>query len=212
MVNFANVILVKLVPTEPMFIAITTFDVKHRKSSRFLVLKSDLKRLTEPGYDGRVIVDTDIGSYIRIARINSTVHFRLTWLRHNSNNEVSGYVHDFEIPLEKVRAVINLQAVHHVEYPDKERDKARVVLTDSCHQYLNRLRQDKLTRHAIRCFFRDNLNYGRDERLVIYPDSWVNGFYFNSSSNLEGGIVRHEETVTGKDGRKHKKVYFSVHT
>ena len=158
--NFTNVILAKLIPAEPMFVAITTFDIRHRKSGRFLVLKKDLRELCE--HDGKLIIDNDIGSYIRIIRNNKTVHFKITWLRHDFNNEVTGYIHEFDLPVEKVQAVLNLQAVHHVEYPNQNKEKAMLSFTDSGHQQLNYLRHDKLNRHALRRFFRDNLNYGRD--------------------------------------------------
>ena len=85
------------------------------------------------------------------------------------------------------------------------------MITESGHHLLHKYCQDKLTKHALRRFFRDHFNYGRDERLVIYPDAWVNGFYFQCD-RMNGGIVRHEDVVMGKDGREYKKVFYALHT
>lgn len=208
MSNFKDVILVKLIPSEPDFMALTTFEIYHGKSSRFLLRKKDLSDLlNNEGF----LLDTDIGSYIQVTRNRNKVHFRLTWLSQNFRNDVTGYIHDFDIPIEKVRAALSGQRIHHVEYVTCEKDKARLTMTDGANCLLSRICQDKLTKHALRRFFRDHFNYGPEERLVIYPDSWVNGFYFQCD-RLSGGIVRHEENVIGRDGKEHRRVYFAMHT
>ena len=42
MANFSDCILVKLVPSEPYFVALTTFDIFHGRSTRFLIRQQDL--------------------------------------------------------------------------------------------------------------------------------------------------------------------------
>ncbi len=212
MSNLSDLILVKLAPSEPDYVSITTFDNIHGRSLRFLVSRTNLIQLTALEQPDPVI-DTDIGSYIQITRMRSNVHFKLTWLHTNSRNDVTGYIHTFSIPIEKVRAVVHGKAIAHLENRTDSKPKASLIFTDSGYNMLHRCCQDKLNRHALRKFFRDNFNYGRDERLIIYPDNWIKGFYFQAAKDsYEGGIVRHEETVSGKDGRKHKKIYYSIHT
>ncbi len=210
MSNFSECTLIKLVPSEPHFIAVTTFDIYHGRSARFLLMKKDLETLMNDP-DASPVLDTDIGSYIQITRYAMHLHFKLVLLHQDYRNDVTGYVHYFELPVEKVSALLNGQSIHHVEYARDEKPKAQLTFTDGSHHLLKKFCQDKLTRHALRRFFRDHFNYGRDERLMIYPDNWVNGFFFQCD-RLNGGIVRHEDTVRGKDGREYKKVFYALHT
>ena len=210
MANFAECTLIKLVPSEPCFVALTTFDISHGKSARFLLRQRDLHTLVNDE-NANPVLDTDIGSYIQITRHATHLYFKLTVLHHGYRNEVTGYVCYFEIQISKINALLNGQSIHHVEYDREEKAKAQLTITESGHHMLRKYCQDKLTRHALRRFFRDHFNYGRDERLVIYPDAWVNGFYFQCD-RMNGGIVRHEDTVKGKDGREHKKIFYALHT
>ena len=212
MSNLSELILVKMAPSEPDFVSISIFDIIHGRSLRFLVTKTNLIQLTALDQPDPVI-DTDIGSYIQISRMRSTVHFKLTWLHMDSRNEVTGYIHSFSIPIEKVREVVRGQSITHLEKLTDRKPKASLIFTDSGYNMVRRSCQDKLNRHALKKFFRDNFNYGREERLIIYPDNWIRGFYFQScNDSYAGGIVRHEGTVTGRDGQEHKKVYYAVHT
>ncbi len=210
MANFSECTLIKLVPSEPYFVALTTFDIYHGRSRRFLLQKKDLAALVHDEEASRVL-DTDIGSYIEINRRAMHLHFKLVLLHHDFRNDVTGYVHCFELPVERITALLNGQSIHHVEYAVEERPKAQLTITESGHHLPQKICQDKLSKHALRRFFRDHFNYGQDERLVIYPDSWVNGFYFQCDG-LDGGIVRHEDVVRGKDGREHRRVFYAVHT
>lgn len=212
MSNLSDLILVRLTPAEPDFISIHTFDIVHGSSLRFLVYKKNLIQLTSLDQPDPII-DTDLGSYIQISRMRSYVHFKVTWLSTNSRNDVSGYIHSFDVPIEKVRAAVRGRYVMHLEKLNVDKGKASLVFTDSANCLLHRIGKDKLSRQALKKFFRDHFDYGREERLIIYPDNWIKGFYFQSSNDsYAGGIVRHEGTVIGKDGQEHKKVYYAVHT
>ena len=210
MSNFAECTLIKLDPSEPHFVALTTFDIYHGRSTRFLLQKKDLEALVNSPDTSRIL-DTDIGSYVEMSRRAMHLHFKLVLLHQDYRNNVDGYVHYFELPMEKVHALLNGKSIHHVEYSVNEKPKAQLTITEGGHHMVRKICQDKLTKHALRRFFRDHFNYGRDERLVIYPDSWVNGFYFQCD-RLTGGIVRHEDTVKGKDGHEHKKIFYALHT
>ena len=210
MSNFAECTLIKLVPSEPHFVALTTFDIFHGRSTRFLLRQKDLVTLVNDE-NANPVLDTDIGSYIQITRQANHLHFKLTVLHQDYRNDVTGYVRYFELPISKINALLEGFSIHHVEYDRDEKPKAQLMITESGHHLLHKYCQDKLTKHALRRFFRDHFNYGRDERLVIYPDAWVNGFYFQCD-RMNGGIVRHEDTVKGKDGREHKKIFYALHT
>ena len=210
MSNFAECTLIKLVPSEPHFVALTTYDIHHGRSTRFLLHKKDLASLVNDP-DANLILDTDIGSYVEISRRAMHLHFRLVLLHQDYRDNVTGYVKYFELPVDKIQALLNGQSIHHVEHSREEKPKAELIFTDNCHKMIRKVCQDKLTKHALRRFFRDHFNYGRDEQLIIHPDSWVNGFFFQCD-RLSGGIVMHDDVVKGRDGRQYKKVFFSMHT
>ena len=207
---FADCTLIKLEPSEPSLAAMTTYDIHHGRSTRFMLRQTDLTELVS-GENVNIVIDTDIGSYIEIYRRAKHLHFKLTLLHQNYHNDVTGYVRYFELPISKIKALLKGQSVHHVEYDMEEKAKARLMITESGHRQLHEYCQDKLTKHALIKFFRDHFNYGNDERVVIYPDSWVKGFFFQSD-RVEGGIVRHEEVITGKNGKEYKKVFYAIHT
>ncbi len=210
MSNFAECTLVKIVPSEPYFAALTTYDINHGRSSRFLLRLNDLATLVTDE-NANPVLDTDIGSYIEITRRSMHLHFKLTLLHQDYRNNVTGYVQCFELPICKVFDLLCSKSIHHVHYERDGREKAQMSITESGHQQIRSLCRNKLTKHALRRFFRDNFNYGSDELVMIYPDTWVNGFYFQGDW-ITGGIVRHEDIITGKNGREYKKVFFAVHT
>ncbi len=212
MSNFSNRIVVKFTPEDSNFIGLTTYDVIHGRSLKFLIFRHYLTRFTDEDMTAPVL-DCDIGNFLQISRKKDTISFRLTWLQQDCRGNVNGYVQSFFLPMEKVRAVLDGQTVNHVEYLDAEPSKARLTITEPGNSMIQKIYSDKLNRNALRKFFRDHFNYGRDERFILYPDPWVKGFFFQSASDgFSGGIVRHEDKVIGKNGQLHKKVYYAIHT
>ena len=207
--NFANCFLVKLCPDGP-FISISTYDIYHGKSHPFLLSKIKLEQVLS--YLNSPVIDMDLNSYLYLSLKKSTVRFTLTLLRQHYRNDVEGYIQSFELSVDQVHTLLNGQKIHHVEYTDTCQGKAELVFSSSGHQKLRQYCQDKLSRHALRRFFRDNFNYGKSEKLTIFPDNWLMGFYFQSSSGLDGGIVRHETVIKGKDGKQYPKITYAVHT
>ena len=98
MANFAECTLIKLVPSEPYFVALTTFDIFHGRSTRFLIRQKDLVTLVNDE-NASPMLDTDIGIYIQITRRNKHLCFKLTLLHQDYRNEVTGYVCYFELPI-----------------------------------------------------------------------------------------------------------------
>lgn len=132
MANFAECTLIKLVPFEPYFVALTTFDIFHGRSTRFLIRQKDLTALVSDE-NANPVLDTDIGSYIQITRQASHLHFKLTLLHQDYRNDVTGYVCYFELPISKINALLNGQSIHHVEYDREGKPKAQLMITESGH-------------------------------------------------------------------------------
>ena len=205
---FHDPIIVTLSNTDPL-VSLQTFDPKHGWSQRFyLTVEALTKQLTDT-VEGS-ITETDLLNVCTVARIDNNIRFRLLWLN-GVYDELHGYQQTVCIPVYKVNTVLAGGRIKHLSHSPIYKDKADIFFTKTAHEAI--AEADKLKRHAIRRFFRDNFNYGREEHLVVQRDEWVQGFYFFSTvSRYEGGIVAHETKVKGKDGKLHLKLYYGLHT
>ena len=205
-----NTILITLTPSDD-FITLQTCDAAHGKSQRFYLRK---EALSDALANRSSVIDADLNSFCRIGCYQqASIHFLVYWLRVRWNNACEGYRQQFDLPTVKLQAVLEGKPVRCTVDPDAPKGQARLVLSEQAHRKIAELRKDKLTRHALRRFFRDNFRYGSQETLLIEPDPWVNGFFFRSQNDgFSGGIVPHITEVNGSDGRKHIKRFFAVHT
>ena len=212
--NFAHlngIALVSMSPSSPNFISLQTRDAAHGDSQRFLVYESELRKVLEdPDY---FVLDTDLGNFLQIHRIDDQVHFRVTWLSLDSRGEARGYLQTFDLPVNIIESVLEGIPYRQLVNTLGHWEQARLVFTESARSLLHWFCQDRLNRRALSKFLRDNLHYSRPETLVLFDDSWVQGFYFESArSKYNGGIVLHETEVRGKDQKKHRKVSIELHT
>lgn len=206
---FSNPVLITLSDSDP-FVAIQTYDEKHGHSQHFYIRKQTLQgQLCDTAE--RCVTEADLLNYCTVTRSGDNIQFMFCWLHGNYDNDVSGYMQTVFLPISKVVKVLAGERVKHLSYTPVYRDKADIYITPPAQRVIAAI--DKLKRHALRKFFRDNFDYGRSEHLVIQSDPWVNGFYFFSTvSKYEGGIVLHETEVIGKDGKPYRKVFYGLHT
>jgi len=206
---FDNPVLVTLSDSEP-FVTLQTNDTKHGQSQRFYLHKQTLLRQLGDDAEGND-TEADLLNFCTVARAKDSIRFQLVWLHGNCNDDVHGYRQTFFLPIDKVEKALAGERVKHLSHYPIRQEKAEIWFTEPAQKAI--IAMDKLKRHAIRRFIRDNFCYGREEKLVVQTDSWVGGFYFFSTvSKFEGGIVPHETEVIGKDGKPHRKVYFGLHT
>ena len=206
---FTDPIIITLSCNDPL-VSLQTYDPNHGWSQRFYLTKGALTSQIADDTEGSV-TETDILNVCTIARINNRIRFTMLWLQGNYSNDLHSYRQMFSIPVEKINKALAGEIVKHLAYTPVFRDKAEIFLTKTAHRAI--AEADKLKRHAIRRFFRDNLAYGKEEHIVIQEDKWVRGFYFFSTvSRYEGGIALHEDKVKGKDGRIYPKLYYGLHT
>ena len=205
---FQQPILVKL-SDSGNFVMLQTYDPQNGRSERFYLSKRTLTDQLDHTAEG-VTIERDLQNFCSVALVGTDMTLVVYWL-HGSGN-VQGYQQSFSIPVSKITQVLSGGSVRHLHVQDCS-SKAWLSFRPSAHEAIAGIARDKLKRHALCRFFRDNLNYGQREKLVIDRDVWVNGFYFWSSETpFEGGIVLHETTVIGKDKRPHRKLFYSVHT
>lgn len=206
---YVNAILVTLTLNEP-FVTISTYDEKHGRSQRFFISKSTL--LNQLGGDAAGnSAEADLLNFCTVARVGTSIRFNMFWLHGSYDDDISGYRQTFFVPIDKMNKVLAGETVKHLSYVPVCQLKADIFFTQTAHRAIAAL--DKPKRHALRKFLRDNLNYGKDEHLVVQQDEWVHGFFvFSATSRFEAGIVLHETEVMGKDGKPHKKVFYGLHT
>lgn len=203
---FNDPVFVTMSCNDPL-VYLQTYDPKHSWSQRFYLTKEALCSQLDDA--GSSVTECDLLNVCNVARVNSGIRFRMYWLQ--GHDELHGYQQTFTVPFEVVKALLNGRCVRYLSYTRIYRSKADIYLTPSSQIAI--AKADKLKRHALRKFFRDNFDYGKDEKLVIQRDEFVNGFYFFSTvSRYEGGIVLHDTVVRGKDGKPHRKLYFGLHT
>ena len=203
---FKDPIIVTLSCNDPL-VSLQTYDPKHGWSQRFYLTKQALCSQLDNAESS--VTECDLLNVCNVASINNGIRFRVYWLQ--GYDELHGYQQTFIVPFEAIRALLDGHHVRYLSYSSTYRTKANIYLTPTAQIAI--AKADKLKRHALRKFFRDNFDYGKDEKLVIQRDEFVNGFYFFSTvSRYEGGIVPHETEVKGKDGKLHRKLYYGLHT
>lgn len=208
---FNDPIMITLRDSDP-FVSVVTFDPMHGKSQNFYLTKASLLNSLGDHAEGS-ITEGDLLNYCSVSHSGNNVRFKVSWLHNAPDNGLCGYQQTFLIPVDLVVKVLAGETVKYLSVSPRYREKAHIFFTKTAREVIAAASQDKLKRHALRKFLRDHFNYGKEERLVVMEDKWINGFYFFSSvSKYEGGIALHETEITGRDGKKHRKVYFGLHT
>ena len=206
---YPNTILVTLLDSDP-FISLQTYDQKHGQSQRFFLSKETLMNQLGDDAEGN-FTECDLLNICSVARVGSSIRFKVIWLHGNYDDDVHGYQQTFFVPVAKLSKVIAGEKIKHLSYVPVCQEKADIFFTQTAHKAI--AEANKLIRHALRRFLRDNFNYGKNEHLVIQRDEWIRGFYFFSTvSKYEGGVVLHDTEVKGKDGKPYLKLYFGLHT
>lgn len=192
-----------------LFVALVTYDQMHGRSQRFLLSKDTLSDQFGEHAENNAI-ETDLHNYCDIAHDRDGIRFKVSWLR-RYNDELKGYQQRFIIPADLVAKALAGETIKYMFHEPIYKDKAPLYFTQNAHEAI--AETDKLKRHAIRRFFRDHFGYGNVEHFVIQSDPFVHGFYFHSMvSEYNGGIALHEDTVIGKDGKPHRRIYYGLHT
>ncbi len=206
---FDNPVLVTLSDSDP-FIVLQTYDPKHGNSQRFYLHKQTLLRQLGDDAEGN-ITEADLLNFCTIANTKDSIRFKMFWLHNHYSDELHGYQQTVFVPVDKVRKALSGERVKHLSHYPAHQEKANIWLSQPAHMVIAEM--DKLKKHAIRKFFRDNFNYSRKEKLLIQRDVTIGGFYFYSViSKYEGGIVPHVIEVIGKDGKPYPKLFFGLHT
>ena len=164
---FNNPILITLSDSDP-FVNLQTYDEKHGRSQHFYLRKRTLEEQLGENAEG-VVTEADLLNFCTVARSDDNIRLTFCWLHGNYCDDVSGYQQTVFVPVNTVIKALAGERVKHLSYTPVYRDKADIYITPPAHKVI--AAADKMKRHAIRRFFRDNFDYGRKEHLVVQSDT-----------------------------------------
>ena len=184
-----------------------TLDAQHGQSCCMFIDGNKLYRwLDKP--DGSSFMDYDCGSFIVMHRRDSIVHVHQTWVQSDSQNSIRGYMQNFDLAVDDLLAV--LVAGVRIRKPaalESKPGQASITITNGAHRQIKAL--DKLHRRALSKAMRDGFRW-KDSHVCLYAD-WDKDFSF-VDQRLNGGLCLHETQIIGRDGKRHAKLYYQVHT
>ena len=209
LIPYANAILLTMMLSGD-YLSIFTIDKAHGRSQRFLIKASMLGEWLNSN-DGTTLTDCDLHNFLSVYRFNrDTVTMRFSWLSANSRNDLKGYQQTMLVPADQLyRALRGFRPRVLVE-PDVI-PQSKLRFTGSAQGLIARISQDKLNKRALSKALRDNFHW-RDAYAVTFSADWGMSFAFYDETGMHGGLVRHERTVRGKDGKAYVAVKYEVHT
>ena len=191
---------------------LTTFEPRRGRCSSFYINALTFGNWINhsvPG--GPSFMDCDLNSFLRAYRdTEDLIHLEISFIRVNSNDDAVGFVQRFDLTLLFIKSVMITGETMKTLVPiNRDPEKATITLTESAHCMVRRVAKDKLTRRALskamaRSFFWKN------SHVTLYAD--VNRSFFFREERICGGLILHSSTITGKDGKPHEKLEYSIHT
>ena len=103
--NLSPNVLVKLVRSN-QFIGVKTYCRKLGSHGRFLISQSNLQRLADSSV-GTTRYEEDCGDYVKITRLENSLHFSFAWLNTYGDGSVRGNRQDIAVPLSKIRLILD---------------------------------------------------------------------------------------------------------
>ena len=192
-----------LVPDEH-FIVLTTLSRRYGRSTRFLISREALAAFVAE--DQGHLYDHDLSRFLVLYRSDeTTVDVQISWLRSSGNDQLSGRLECFELPLDILRAALD-QPVRYLA--DNAVYQCPVLLSPSAHKMFTRL--DHQERRALSKALRDSFHWRHRENITLYAD-WNKDFCFRADL-ISGGLCRHEDEIIGRDGKLYHRIKYSVHT
>ena len=178
---------------------------------RFFVSTDNLKDLcTESKTFGfSTFVEQDCWNFLKCQYSHGTsAHFQFVWLSvYSEHHEVKGFIQSFDLPLSVIEHAIaghTLRAVAHIDEP---KEHSAVVLSDAAQKKVVQL--PKKDRRALVKALHRNFVWGKEDTIFLYPDG--SDFLF-SADRFSGGLCRHVNMITGKNGMQYQKITYCVHT
>lgn len=184
-----------------------TLDALHGRSCRMFVDSDALYHWLEQS-NGSSFKDYDCGSFVVMHRRNEIVHVHQTWVQSDDRNGICGYTQDFELLVDDLVTVIvaNIR-IRKLARLGSDCGLSSATVTDGAHRQVKNL--DHLHRRALSKELRDVFRW-KGSHVCLYAD-WDQDFGFVDQC-VTGGLCLHETHVVGRDGKKHCKLCYQLHT
>lgn len=177
---------------------------------RFYVCTDNLKALTEESktFGFSEFVEQDCWNFLKAQYSHGTsAHFQFVWLSVSSDQTVNGFIQSFDLPLSVIEHALAGHTVKAVAHIDEEKEHSAVVLSDAAQKKVVQL-PEKDRRALVKALHR-NFVWGKEDTIFLYPDG--SDFLF-SADRFSGGLCRHVNMITGKNGMQYQKITYCVHT
>ncbi len=197
-------ILVSLVP-DGNFIALKTLSRRYHCSPRFL-MSIELARFFLDGTNP-VLYDADLNNFLSVYYVDAgTLLFRVYWLQNTGKDQLAGHQESFELPAGMLFEAINGNPGKYIT--NKPAAQCPIIVNTSAQNMIRDL--NKPERRALSKALRDNWHWSHAETINLYKD-WNSSFCFVSDT-ISGGLCRHVDMITGRDGKPRERIRYSVHT
>ena len=197
-------VLVSLIP-DGSFIVLTTTSRRYGKSRRFLMSIE----LAKSFLDGTnpVLYDSDLNNFLSVYYVDAnTLLFRVFWLQNTGTDQLSGHQESFELPAGMLFEAINGNPGKCIT--NKPAAQCPIIVNPSAQNMIRDM--NKPERRALSKALRDNWHWSHAETINLYKD-WNSSFCFVSDT-ISGGLCRHVDMITGRDGKPRERIRYSVHT
>ncbi len=194
------------------FVALQIYDgTIRRRLSTFLICRDKLAAVA--GGTTPAMLDSDLNNTLHVYRSgNDLLKFTVYYVRHeDSLGRFEGIAERFVLTVSDILQVLvcgnELTRLVHKNQP---LEQARIELGFNAHRRIKELCKDPIEKRALSKAFRDHFMYGKDEEVFITDD--FDGFYFQITGSFNGGLIRHEDKVMGRDGKLRSCIHYEVHT
>ena len=153
-------------------------------------------------------MDYDCGSFVVMHRRDDIVHVHQTWVQSDIQSRIRGYIQNFDLFVDDLLAVLVAGVrIRKLASIEDRPGQASITITNGAHRQIKAL--DKLHRRALSKAMRGSFRW-KDSHVCLYAD-WGKDFSF-VDQRISGGLCLHETQIIGRDGNRHSKLYYQVHT
>ncbi len=217
MIDNRNRILVSFRPTGFGYIALHINGFSRGRSDEFFISRENFSRwLDQVPWCSPTFLDSDLSSFLKVDDLNGgRLRFTIFWFKSAGDNQFSGHKDTFILPFREVFQAVELQKPKQLcAAVEDGHPQARITLSDNAHRKVRRLRGKKLQRRAFSKAMRDSFHW-RGSKIELFSD-FDQDFSFRESRGQDvgiiGGLCLSQNEVVGKDGRRHPRYSYTVHT
>ncbi len=194
------------------FVALQIYDgTIRRRLSTFLICRDKLAALAEGTTPA--MLDSDLNNTLRVYRSgNDLLKFTVYFVRHEDNlGRFEGIAERFVLPVSDILQVLVLNSeITRLIRKNQPLEQARIELGFNAHRRIKELCKDPIEKRALSKAFRDHFMYGKGEEVFITDD--FDGFFFELIGSYNGGLIRHEGKVLGRDKKLRPSIHYEIHT